>query len=347
MPPTDLVEVDSLEALVIIDNELDPLSPAAPPPPDTVQLTGHMGTLAVNSPHHVDNRGECHKEVQMEDICCSAHGLSLLVTATKGDKKHSVLFDAGPEGDAWERNVKRLRPDLSCVEVVQLSHWHRDHSGGLPRAIQMIKDAKKAKGQTDKVVVDLQPDRPDYRGGRIGETIFSFQADPTFEELEAAGGKVEKHADAHTVLDDFFLISGKIPRRTPYENGLRSGMRFDREENEWVSDELIADERFLMCNLKDKGVVMFTACSHAGVVNCAQHSLEFVDKAVPLHAVVGGFHLATGDASLLDSTVRDLKRLDPAVLLPGHCSGWRAKFEIEKKMPGTLVPCSVGIKIAF
>lgn len=52
-------------------------------------------------------------------------------TATKGDKKHSVLFDAGPEGDAWERNVKRLRPDLSCVEVVQLSHWHRDHSGAL------------------------------------------------------------------------------------------------------------------------------------------------------------------------------------------------------------------------
>ena len=79
MLPTDLVEVDSLEALVIIDNELDPLSPAAPPPPDTVQLTGHMGTLAVNSPHHVDNRGECHKEVQMEDICCSAHGLSILV----------------------------------------------------------------------------------------------------------------------------------------------------------------------------------------------------------------------------------------------------------------------------
>jgi 7,8-dihydropterin-6-yl-methyl-4-(beta-D-ribofuranosyl)aminobenzene 5'-phosphate synthase len=40
-----------------------------------------------------------------------------------------VLFDAGPEEDAWERNVKRLRPDLASVEVVQLSHWHRDHSG--------------------------------------------------------------------------------------------------------------------------------------------------------------------------------------------------------------------------
>ena len=48
---------------------------------------------------------------------------------TKGDQKHAVLFDAGPEEDAWERNVKRLRSDLASVEVIQLSHWHRDHSG--------------------------------------------------------------------------------------------------------------------------------------------------------------------------------------------------------------------------
>lgn len=53
-------------------------------------------------------------------------------TATKRDKKHAVLFDAGPEEDAWERNVKRLRPDLASVELIQLSHWHRDHSGLLP-----------------------------------------------------------------------------------------------------------------------------------------------------------------------------------------------------------------------
>jgi metal-dependent hydrolase (beta-lactamase superfamily II) len=50
-------------------------------------------------------------------------------TGTKGDVSHSVLFDAGPEEDAWERNAKRLRADLASVEVIQLSHWHRDHSG--------------------------------------------------------------------------------------------------------------------------------------------------------------------------------------------------------------------------
>lgn len=92
---------------------------------------------------------------------------------------------------------------------------------------------------------------------------------------------------------------------------------------------------------------MFTGCSHAGVVNAAKHAIECMDGSVPLHAVVGGFHLATSEEQQMESTIKDLKKLDPAVLLPGHCTGWRAKFVIERHMPGTLVPCTVGIKVTF
>jgi 7,8-dihydropterin-6-yl-methyl-4-(beta-D-ribofuranosyl)aminobenzene 5'-phosphate synthase len=92
---------------------------------------------------------------------------------------------------------------------------------------------------------------------------------------------------------------------------------------------------------------MFTGCSHAGVVNSSKHALKLLKGSVPLHAVVGGFHLSMSEESHMESTVRDLKKLDPAILLPGHCTGWRAKFIIEKQMPGSLVPCTVGIKIKF
>ncbi|PYH47889.1 MBL fold metallo-hydrolase [Aspergillus saccharolyticus JOP 1030-1] len=344
MAHANLVEVDSLEAVLLVDNDLDPMSTIAP---DTVQVSGLMRTLATHSPHEISDRGDAHKELQMEDICCAAHGLSILVTATKNGKSHTMLFDAGPEGGVWERNVKRLRQDLSSVELVQLSHWHRDHSGGLVRAIQLITDARKAQSTPGELIVDLHPHRPDFRGMAIGDKIISLQADPTFEELQAAGGTIDKRADGHTVLDDYFFISGEVPRRTSYETGLRGGMRFDQEEDDWFSDEVIADERFLMCNLKGKGIVMFTACSHAGVVNCARHAVEMLGDSVPLHAVVGGFHLATSDATQTENTVKDLKKLDPAVVLPGHCSGWRAKFAIERLMPGTLVPCSVGMRISF
>ncbi|KAJ5120053.1 hypothetical protein N7448_010722 [Penicillium atrosanguineum] len=336
MDSLDLQEVDSLEAIVIIDNELDPLSM---PAPETVQLSGNLATIGMSAGHVPINRGEAYREIRMEDICCSAHGLSILVTATKGDKKHSVLFDAGPEEDIWERNVKRLRPDLASVEVIQLSHWHRDHSGGLGKAIRMIKEAKQAQGISDELLVDVHPDRPVYRGFALPEHIISLEADPTFEELSSAGALVDKQSEAHTVLDDMFLISGEIPRVTPYEFGLRNAVRFDPDEKEWYSDEVIADERFLAVNLK--------GCSHAGVVNTTKHAIDLVSPKPLLHAVVGGFHLAMSEEAQINNTVSDLKRLDPAVLMPGHCSGWRSKFAIEKAMPGTLVPCTVGIKITF
>ncbi|OJJ48159.1 hypothetical protein ASPZODRAFT_150447 [Penicilliopsis zonata CBS 506.65] len=328
-----LVEVDSLEALIIVDNELDPMSPAAP---DTVQLSGGMGTLGMCSPHDLHDRGEAVKELRMSDICCSAHGLSVLVTATKGNVKHSILFDAGPEEEVWAKNVARLRPDLASVELIQLSHWHRDHSGGLLRAIRMIQDAKAARGASHHLTLDLHPARPDYRGFMLGEKIISLEADPSFDDLAAAGATIDKHDEVHTVLDGFFLISGEVPRVTPFEKGLKGAMRYNGQEDEWYSDEAIADERFLMCNLKGKGIVMFTGCGHAGVVNSAKHAIELANKSMPLHAVVGGFHLATSEPQQVDSTVRALKKLDPAVLLPGHCSGWRVKFAIERQIPGTL-----------
>lgn len=66
-----------------------------------------------------------------------------------------------------------------------------------------------------------------------------------------------------------------------------------------------------------------------------------------MYAVIGGYHLVDADAARLRDTVQDLKKLDPVMLLPGHCSGWRVKFEIEKEMPGRLVPCTVGTKFTL
>jgi 7,8-dihydropterin-6-yl-methyl-4-(beta-D-ribofuranosyl)aminobenzene 5'-phosphate synthase len=117
----------------------------------------------------------------------------------------------------------------------------------------MIKDAKKAKGIDDaNLVVDLHPNRPDYRGIMVGPTPYSLQPDPTFEEIRAAGAIVETSSKSHTVLDSMFLVSGEIPRVTPYENGIKNGVRFLGSENKWEKDELIMDERFLMCNVKGK-----------------------------------------------------------------------------------------------
>jgi 7,8-dihydropterin-6-yl-methyl-4-(beta-D-ribofuranosyl)aminobenzene 5'-phosphate synthase len=72
----NLVEVDTLEAIVIIDNEIDIMSSVAP---NTIINSGRMPNLSLAQPDHVHGRGEATKEMPMEAICCGAHGLSILV----------------------------------------------------------------------------------------------------------------------------------------------------------------------------------------------------------------------------------------------------------------------------
>ncbi|KAK6841292.1 hypothetical protein PG990_006697 [Apiospora arundinis] len=353
-----LVEVDSITIQVIVNDEIDQISPS--PHPGVRHPQSFMGApLTTLSSADITDRGGATREMRMDTLCCGAHGLSLLITAAKKDeatgqllKSHSLLFDAGPEGEVWERNVRRLGLDVGAIEHMVLSHWHRDHSGGLVSAVKMI--SAKARGKTTgpaPVVVDVHPERPAFRGVMIPQTQepISLQADPTVQELQDAGASVRSESQTHTVLDDMFLVSGEIPRETDYEGGIRGGITFNETSGEWEADELIMDERFVMCYLKGKGLVVFTGCSHAGVVNVSRHAVRLGgggngEGKVPLYSVVGGYHLADASQEKMDKSMRDLKALKPEILMPGHCTGWRFKVRVESEMPGHMVPIFGGTK---
>ncbi|TVY87223.1 hypothetical protein LAWI1_G005311 [Lachnellula willkommii] len=166
---SSLVEVDSLESVIA---------------PNTVDVSGPFPDMMMSQTKNLAIGGDSIKVMPMEAMCCGAHGLSVLVTATKGRVKHSVLFDTGPEEEAWERNAERLVADISSVDVIQLSHWHRDHSGGMLKAIEMISEAKKTSSISKTIIVDLHPDRSESRGFMIGNNSVSLPADPTFAEIE-------------------------------------------------------------------------------------------------------------------------------------------------------------------
>ncbi|CAG7997816.1 unnamed protein product [Penicillium salamii] len=330
-----LTEINHLEIHVIVNDELDPISPSPNP---AVQVASRFMGIPLSPLDSGTERGGAEMEMRMDNICCAAHGISLLLIATKGDQKHHFLFDAGPEGDVWERNSSRLRAEIGQIEHIALSHYHRDHSGGLTRAIELINRNVGRKG----VVVDVHPDRPAYRGVQADRPI-SLEADPSFEKIEAAGGTLLKSDQSHTALDDFFLISGEIPRKTTYEDGIYGGLRFSDATKRWEEDTLIMEERYVMCNLKGKGLVVFTGCGHAGIVNTCRDAVK-LGGGIPLYCVVGGYHLADADDAKLNATMDDLKKMKPQVLLAGHCTGWRFKCLIASALPNCLVPCFSGSK---
>ncbi|KAK7423708.1 hypothetical protein QQX98_000898 [Neonectria punicea] len=333
-----LKELDRIEFSVLVNNEVDPIS-ASPNP--AVKYPGFFTGVPLIPLPEGSHRGDAKLEARMDSICCGAHGLSLVITAIAGDVSHTMLFDAGPEDSVFKTNASRMRLDAGAIERIQLSHWHRDHSGGMLSAIKLITGAKQL-GQPP-VVVDLHPDRPDFRGIDFNGTPVSMEADPSFEDMEARGGVISKSSAPHLVLDDMFAVSGEVPRVTEYEKGLRGGIRFNAATEEWEKDEMIKDERFLMCNLKGKGLVVFAGCSHPGIINICRNAVE-LGGSLPLFSIIGGFHLADGDPIKMQRTMDDVKKMDVKVLMPGHCTGWRFSFKIEQEMPGSYVPCFGGTK---
>ena len=166
--------------------------------------------------------------------------------------------------------------------------------------------------------------------------------EPTFAEIEQAGGKLLKTDEPHACGDGFFFASGEIERITEYETGLVGHHSFYGGEGQ--SDPLIMDERFIAAHVRGRGVSIFSACSHAGIVNaCLGVKANFPETTVDL--VLGGYHLAGKAMEMrIEETVRDLQlRIEPNLVAPGHCTGWRAKAQLADAFsPGRYAPSFVG-----
>ena len=244
----------------MVDNATDTLSSIAPGIPQRSELASLLGSIPANGQH---DGHDC--VVAFDHLCVACHGFSALATARQGERTATVLFDVGPYGEVWLANAERLAVDLSSIEVLFLSHWHWDHSGGIPTVVAAIAAARHSAGRAP-LVVDVHPDRPDQRGVLTPVGTFAMlPAEPTIDAIQAAGGHVVAHAHVHAVGGDLFLASGDIPRQTSYETGLPAHHSWRGEQ---VSlDPEIHDERFLTANVRGRGLAVFTACSHAGVVN--------------------------------------------------------------------------------
>jgi len=335
--PPGILLLDELEVLVIVDNETDTLSSidvGVPQIPEAAHLAARTPASRQYEGH------EC--KVVFDQLCCACHGLSVLITGRRDGRQRSLLFDVGPYPGLWLDNAKRLAIDLSRIESIFLSHWHFDHSGGFPKVIAAIRAARAPAG-LPRPIVDLHPNRPDQRGILLPTGVMiMLPVEPSFEAMAKAGGQVVTAADPHPVCDGFFFGSGAIDRVTDYETGLAGHHSFRGEAGE--PDPLIMDERFVAACVRGRGVTVFSACSHAGIVNaCLCAKKHFPGS--PVDVVLGGYHLA-GKAmeSRIEATVRDLEtRIEPRVVAPGHCTGWRAKARLATTFsPGRYAPSVVG-----
>ena len=142
------------------------------------------------------------------------------------------------------------------------------------------------------------------------------------------------------LVEEMILISGEVARTTAFERGYP--IHYARRSHGWEPDPLIHDDQCAIIHVRRKGLVIITGCGHAGVINTVRHAqaLTGVDK---VHAIIGGFHLSgTLFDPLVAPTVAALKGIAPELIVPAHCTGWRATHAIAREFPDAFVQNSVG-----
>ena len=323
IPP---VEVDSVEVLTVIDNVVDVLLSSTP-------VAKRMGTAGRDEQPMPRLEAPLLDEGYAADSPSAEHGLSFLVTVFVYGQRHSLLLDTGATVGGVAHNLRALGVNPREIEAIVLSHGHFDHTIGLNGLVRELSPLPPL-----LVHPDCWLKRRVAPPGREPRELPATSR----ERVRAAGFELVEQRGSSLLFDGTVLLTGEIERSTEFEQGM--AVHEALRDGQWVPDPLILDDQALVANVRGRGLVVITGCGHAGVVN----TVRFAQKLTGIervYAVIGGFHLATSPLeTVVWPTIEALVGLGPEVVVPTHCTGWRATHAIAAALPGAFVQGSVGTK---
>jgi 7,8-dihydropterin-6-yl-methyl-4-(beta-D-ribofuranosyl)aminobenzene 5'-phosphate synthase len=317
-----LEPVDAATVTILVDNVSDMLLEDQGP----ARRVGDAGRPLPHRPLGLFEEGQTVDELQAE------HGFSALVTVTRGQRQHRILFDAGVSPDGLVENMRRLELSPGDIEIIVLSHGHADHTTGMDGLIRAL-------GRTNLPVL-IHPEFWSRR--RIALPGRDPLELPTTSRraLEGAGFVIVEDRQPSFLLDGSVLITGEVDRTTGFEQGLATHQVY--RHHRWRPDPLILDDQALVLSVKGEGLVVLTGCGHAGVINTLRYARK-LSRQDRVHAVIGGFHLSGPLFEPSIPAVCDaLAAIGPQLLVPTHCTGWRAVHTLAARFPDAFIQTSVG-----
>jgi 7,8-dihydropterin-6-yl-methyl-4-(beta-D-ribofuranosyl)aminobenzene 5'-phosphate synthase len=311
-----LRQVDRVEVLTLMDNYVDVLLGNT----EVVRRAEHSGG------------GEIFK-----DTLVGEHGLSLLVTLHEGPKKHTILFDTGYSAVGVPHNIEHLGLDLKEIEAIVLSHGHMDHLGSLNVLLEKMPKPMPV------LVHPYAFKSPRYVTRKDGgKDRFPIMLDR--REIEKRGGQIKETEGPTLICEDMIMVSGEVKRTIPFEKGMPHARV---EKNGKLEKDPILDDQALFVHLKGEGLVVIGGCSHAGIINTVLYGKKLTG-AQTVHAVLGGFHLSGPFFEpIIGDTIDALKEMAPKVVVPMHCTGWKAIKAFSEAFPSAFILNSVGSRFTL
>jgi len=315
-PSVRLLPVDSVEITVVMDLFLD------------ILMAGQQDVRRFPLEYDWSDR----------DNLVAEHGFSVLITVERNGKRDSILYDAGLSADALTRNIDVLQVKTGDLRAIAISHGHVDHHGGLAGLF--------ARHSRMAMPFVIHPDAWKERKIAFPTGSEIRMPPPSLNDIEREGLTVVEDRGPTLLIDDVVLVSGQVERTTEFENGLpphlaRTG------DGSWVPDPMIWDDQNIVVHVRGRGLVVVSACSHAGAVNVLRNARRLTGEN-RIAAFLGGFHLTGGIFEpIIPITVREIAAMDVGMLIPCHCTGWRAVHELARSLPDAFVQPSVGTTFSF
>jgi 7,8-dihydropterin-6-yl-methyl-4-(beta-D-ribofuranosyl)aminobenzene 5'-phosphate synthase len=284
------------------------------------------------------------------------HGFSALIQP--GDSGETILWDAGGSDVALIENIRCMKLAFSAITKIALSHGHWDHYAAMTALLDQMQLSPRPQAwpegvneaelnewlEKSQIPIIAHPAAFRERWVKKEDgTLKGPFAPPPVKRWKAAGALIIQTENPYELAPGCWT-TGRIPRHSFEESG-RPKNRFYRDGDDFIPDDLDEDQAVVI-NLRDQGLIVLSGCAHSGIVNTIEYArkLTCVEK---VHAIIGGFHLASASQDEIEKTTAYIKDLRPTYVIPSHCTGFQASSQFAREIPDAFIEGVVGATYRF